>query len=155
MVTNYLNQPQVMDGSIESAVKDASNKVAEYTKEALRLQAEAERWTQVRNQLLSALELLKGKVTVPSGGTGTGGSHVSSSARVSLSGVSVPRGGWETAARKILAGGVTMTKEEFRLKLSLEVGYQRVMDSTYASYAQLKKKGVVEEVDGLVGLCGG
>lgn len=68
-VTDYLNsgsQNGNHNGSIESVLKDAEEKVRFFNRQAAEAQAQATRWSAVKAQLQSALDMLSGKVPIES-----------------------------------------------------------------------------------------
>jgi hypothetical protein len=52
---------QLHDGGIADALKDAQKKEASYKAEAIKIQAEAEKWAAIREKLESALDIVSGK----------------------------------------------------------------------------------------------
>jgi len=137
MVTAALNQPQIMNGSIESALEDAQEKVNFYNKEVKRNQLEYEKWVSVKNQLSSALDTVKGKTTASDSNTQTRGK----------------KGKWLEIAKTLLGNGVTSMKAtDFRQKM-LESGGGTNIKPIYMAFSYLKKRNVIEEINGYISLC--
>lgn len=103
-VTDFLNKPQQVSnqGSIESAVKDAEEKVRYYAAQAARMQQEVARWEAIKQQLNGALQLLSGKAPVLS--TPVNGRDSSG------------RRDWPTLLKSVM-GTETMTRRDLRHKL--------------------------------------
>jgi hypothetical protein len=142
-VHEFLNNQQPQIGSIEQALKDADNKVRFFEKESDRLKAECQKWTEVRNRLTQAQDILRGKVSVPVVSDGTN--------HRSLIGERKTRD-WVGLARKILTERPTMTVREFRQALLDGSDPNLDIKRIYNAFSNLKSTRIVEEVDGLVAL---